>query len=83
MASALHRNTAGKLWEIHIADKFTEMHLRTGIDSLKQLINKGPKVKHLYFDYSEHDGDSQELYQFKFCLKFNRFLFCHAQHRSK
>ena len=29
--------------------KFVEMHLRIGIDSLKQLINKGVTVKHLKF----------------------------------
>jgi AMP nucleosidase len=40
-----------------VTEQFTEMHLRIGIDSLKQLINKGATVKHLYFDYSEHDGD--------------------------
>jgi AMP nucleosidase len=41
-----------------VTEQFTEMHLRIGIDSLKQLINKGSTVKHLYFDYSEHDGDN-------------------------
>jgi AMP nucleosidase len=38
----------------HVSDqqvdaKFVEMHLRIGIDSLKQLINKGVTVKHLKF----------------------------------
>jgi AMP nucleosidase len=38
-----------------VTENFTESHLKVGIDSLKQLINKGQTVKHLYFDYSEHD----------------------------
>ncbi|HRC66410.1 MAG TPA: AMP nucleosidase, partial [Bacteroidales bacterium] len=29
---------------------FTELHLRIGIDSLRQLINNGLTVKHLIFD---------------------------------
>lgn len=36
-----------------VTEQFTELHLRIGIDSLKQLINNGLTVKHLYFDYSE------------------------------
>lgn len=32
-----------------VTAKFVEMHLRIGIDSLKQLINKGETVKHLRF----------------------------------
>jgi AMP nucleosidase len=32
-----------------VSSKFVEMHLRIGIDSLKQLINKGETVKHLQF----------------------------------
>ena len=34
-----------------VTAKFAEEHLRIGIDSLKQLINKGLAVKHLRFDY--------------------------------
>ena len=34
-----------------ISGKFVEEHLKIGIDSLNQLINKGETVKHLYFDY--------------------------------
>lgn len=34
-----------------VSRKFSEMHLRVGIDSLRQLINKGLTVKHLRFDY--------------------------------
>jgi len=34
-----------------ITQNFVEGHLKIGIDSLKQLINKGETVKHLYFDY--------------------------------
>ena len=32
-----------------VTEKYLEMHLRIGIDSLKQLINKGETVKHLRF----------------------------------
>ncbi len=34
-----------------VSRKYSEMHLKIGIDSLKQLINKGLTVKHLRFDY--------------------------------
>jgi len=34
-----------------VNEKYVEDHLRIGIESLKQLINKGETVKHLYFDY--------------------------------
>lgn len=34
-----------------VTDKYTLEHLKIGIDSLKQLINKGLTVKHLRFDY--------------------------------
>ncbi len=34
-----------------VTEQYTEEHLRIGIDSLKQLINKGLTVKHLRFDY--------------------------------
>lgn len=37
-----------------VTEKFTEEHLKIGIDSLKQLINNGLTVRHLYFDYSDH-----------------------------
>jgi AMP nucleosidase len=36
-----------------VSETFMEMHLRIGIDSLNQLINRGLTVKHLYFDYHE------------------------------
>ena len=32
-----------------VTEKYLEMHLRIGIDSLKQLINNGETVKHLHF----------------------------------
>jgi AMP nucleosidase len=32
-----------------VTQKYLEMHLRIGIDSLKELINKGETVKHLRF----------------------------------
>ena len=32
-----------------VTKKYLDMHLRIGIDSLKELINKGQTVKHLYF----------------------------------
>jgi AMP nucleosidase len=35
-----------------VSEKFLGAHLEIGIDSLKQLINKGETVKHLYFDYN-------------------------------
>ena len=35
-----------------ITHEYVEEHLKIGIDSLKQLINHGLTVKHLYFDYS-------------------------------
>ncbi len=38
--------------DVAITMAFVEEHLRIGIDSLKQLINDGLTVKHLYFDYS-------------------------------
>ncbi|HOF15679.1 MAG TPA: AMP nucleosidase [Bacteroidales bacterium] len=34
-----------------VTEQYAEEHLRIGIDSLKQLINKGLTVKHLRFDY--------------------------------
>jgi len=38
-----------------VNEKYVEDHLKIGIESLKQLINKGETVKHLYFDYEvEH-----------------------------
>lgn len=40
-----------------ITEQFVEMHLRVGIDSLKQLINNGLTVKHLYFDYKNDHSD--------------------------
>ncbi|MCX6229917.1 MAG: AMP nucleosidase [Bacteroidetes bacterium] len=35
-----------------VSENYVEEHLNIGIDSLKQLINKGETVKHLYFDYN-------------------------------
>jgi AMP nucleosidase len=35
--------------DMGVTQKYVEMHLRIGIDSLKQLINKGETVKHLRF----------------------------------
>ncbi len=32
-----------------VTDEFTALHLKIGIDSLKQLINNGDTVKHLRF----------------------------------
>ena len=32
-----------------VTQKYLDMHLRIGINSLKQLINKGETVKHLRF----------------------------------
>lgn len=34
-----------------VTDTYTKQHLQIGIDSLKQLINKGLTVRHLRFDY--------------------------------
>ena len=34
-----------------VTQQYATEHLRIGIDSLKQLINKGLTVKHLRFDY--------------------------------
>jgi len=34
-----------------VTSQFVKDHLKIGIDSLKQVINKGETVKHLYFDY--------------------------------
>ncbi len=36
-----------------VSKNYSMRHLKIGIDSLKQLINKGMTVKHLKFDYSE------------------------------
>lgn len=36
-----------------VTQNYSERHLQIGIDSLKQLINKGMTVKHLKFDYYE------------------------------
>jgi AMP nucleosidase len=33
-----------------VTENFVELHLRIGIESLKQLINNGLTVKHLRFD---------------------------------
>jgi AMP nucleosidase len=33
-----------------VTQTYVEKHLRIGIDSLKQLINKGHTVKHLHFE---------------------------------
>ena len=38
-----------------ITQNFVDEHLKIGVDSLKQLINKGETVKHLYFDYNKED----------------------------
>lgn len=35
-----------------VTEQFLESHLTIGIESLKQLINNGLTVKHLYFDYN-------------------------------
>jgi AMP nucleosidase len=35
-----------------VTEQFLESHLTIGIESLKQLINNGQTVKHLYFDYN-------------------------------
>lgn len=35
-----------------VTEQFLEKHLKIGIESLKQLINNGQTVKHLYFDYN-------------------------------
>ena len=35
-----------------VTEQFLESHLKIGIESLKQLINNGQTVKHLYFDYN-------------------------------
>lgn len=40
-----------------ITEQFLEEHLRIGLDSLKQLINNGLTVKHLYFDYKTEQQD--------------------------
>ena len=40
-----------------VTNKFVDEHLKIGIDSLKQLINKGETVKHLYFDYYNDDNE--------------------------
>lgn len=34
-----------------VTSRFVDDHLKIGIGSLKQIINKGETVKHLYFDY--------------------------------
>ncbi len=34
-----------------VTARFVDDHLKIGIGSLKQIINKGETVKHLYFDY--------------------------------
>jgi AMP nucleosidase len=36
-----------------VTEKFSLEHLKIGIDSLRQLINKGMTIKHLKFDYYE------------------------------
>ena len=36
-----------------VSEKFTEEHLKIGIDSLNQLINNGLTVKHLLFEFNE------------------------------
>jgi AMP nucleosidase len=36
-----------------VTEQFSLEHLKIGIDSLRQLINKGMTIKHLKFDYYE------------------------------
>jgi AMP nucleosidase len=36
-----------------VTEQFSLEHLKIGIDSLRQLINKGTTIKHLKFDYYE------------------------------
>ena len=36
-----------------VSANYSLRHLQIGIDSLKQLLNKGMTVKHLKFDYYE------------------------------
>ena len=36
-----------------VSEKFVDIHLEIGIDSLKELINQGLTVKHLKFDFDE------------------------------
>jgi len=36
-----------------VTASFVDIHLKIGIESLKQIMNKGETVKHLYFDYSK------------------------------
>jgi len=33
-----------------VKEQFTELHLKIGIDSLKQLINNGQTIRHLRFE---------------------------------
>jgi AMP nucleosidase len=35
--------------DIKVTQQYLDMHLRIGIDALKELINNGLTVKHLYF----------------------------------
>jgi AMP nucleosidase len=35
--------------DMHVSENFVELHLKIGVDSLKQLINNGMTVKHLKF----------------------------------
>jgi AMP nucleosidase len=35
--------------DLKVTQEYLEMHLKIGIDSLKELINHGLTVKHLYF----------------------------------
>ncbi len=39
-----------------VTKNYVDGHLQIGIDSLKQLINKGETVKHLYFDYPKEEA---------------------------
>lgn len=39
--------------DMDVTRKYVDEHLKIGVDSLKQIINKGETVKHLYFDYSK------------------------------
>ena len=42
-----------ELSDKHVTETFALMHLKIGIQSLRELQNKGISVKHLRFDYYE------------------------------
>lgn len=49
----ISRGVKTEVSDLDVTESYVDIHLKIGIESLKQIINKGETVKHLYFDYSK------------------------------